>query len=241
MRFHRTIAIIALCAFPIAGSAAFALYLESASLTDVVVTRVAAAPRKQSSAVSLQPSAPRPRVAGATTKAVKPFVPPIDEAARRITKKPFGIEIHPETSPVPDDHFNGFHVGVDFEAFDWEDDIDVPVYAICAGRLLFKKQAQGYGGVAVQRCQLEGREVTVIYGHLRLASISAEAGGRIAQGQKIGVLGTGHSEETEGVRKHLHLGLYDGAFDPLKPDIRGYVKDPVDIAKWLDAQDYIGF
>src|SRR5688572_4987589 len=89
--------------------------------------------------------------------AAETLFPPIGAAASRVTKKPFGIEIHPQTSPVPGDRFDGFHVGVDFETFEDEAEIDVPVYAACEGPLLFKKQAKGYGGVAVQRCGLDGK------------------------------------------------------------------------------------
>ncbi|HTK59991.1 MAG TPA: M23 family metallopeptidase, partial [Candidatus Baltobacteraceae bacterium] len=164
------------------------------------------------------------------------LVAPISDALSRVTKKPFGIEIHPETSPVPGDKFNGFHVGVDFETFPEEQDIDVPISAACAGPLLFKKQAQGYGGVAVQRCVLDGRSVSVIYGHMRLSSIEAVAGDRFIPGQRIGVLGTGYSAETNGVRKHLHFGIRDSA---TSTDIRGYVPKEEDEAGFLDALDYM--
>jgi len=164
------------------------------------------------------------------------LIAPIADAQDRVTKKPFGIEIHPETSPVPGDKFNGFHVGVDFETFPDEQDVDVPIVAACDGPLLLKKQAQGYGGVAVQRCRLDGRSVSVIYGHLRLSSIAAEAGDRLVSGERIGVLGTGYSEETNGVRKHLHFGIRDSA---TSTDIRGYVPKEDDTAGFLDALKFL--
>jgi murein DD-endopeptidase MepM/ murein hydrolase activator NlpD len=160
---------------------------------------------------------------------------PISYAADRITKKPFGIEIHPETSPVPNDKFDGIHVGVDFEIFEGEEDADVPVFAVCDGPLLFKKQARGYGGVAVQGCLLGGREISVIYGHLDLASVAAGHGERLWRGRRVGFLGDGHSEETDGVRKHLHLGVRDRSVT----DIRGYVKDLEGIDAWLNPLDYM--
>lgn len=161
---------------------------------------------------------------------------PIAEAASRVTKKPFGIEIHPETSPVPNDRFDGFHVGVDFETFENEQEEAVTVSAICPGPLLFKKNARGYGGVAVQGCRINGEEVSVIYGHLRLESITPEFGEFLTAGQRIGELGKGHSEETDGVRKHLHLGIRKG----LTNDIRGYVKDPLEMGEFLDALELLG-
>lgn len=160
---------------------------------------------------------------------------PMERALERVTKKPFGIEIHPETSPVPNDRFDGLHVGVDFETFEDEQNIDVPVFAVCDGRLLFKKQARGYGGVAVQACRIENREVSVIYGHLDLANIGPQAGDVLVRGQRIGVLGEGYSQETDGVRKHLHLGIREGFTN----DIRGYVKSATETPMFLNALDYL--
>src|SRR3989344_7022766 len=45
----------------------------------------------------------------------KKIIEPIAEFSQRITKKPFGIYITPETSPVHPDKFDGFHTGVDIE------------------------------------------------------------------------------------------------------------------------------
>ena len=44
--------------------------------------------------------------------------------------------------------------------------------AVCTGPLRLKEWATGYGGVAVEQCQLDKQTVTIIYGHLRLASIT---------------------------------------------------------------------
>jgi murein DD-endopeptidase MepM/ murein hydrolase activator NlpD len=162
---------------------------------------------------------------------------PIDNATERVTKKPFGLKITPETSPVANDRFSGYHVGVDFETFEDEQDIDIPIYAICDGPLVLKQFAKGYGGMAVQTCELESRTVSVIYGHLNLTSIAAEPNEVLERGQIIGYLGQGYSPETDGVRKHLHLGLYAGD----KLDIRGYVQEEGDAAQWLDPLRYMRF
>ncbi len=160
---------------------------------------------------------------------------PIADPLRRISKKPFGIEIHPETSPVEGDKFNGYHVGVDFEAFESEMAKDIPVFAICPGPLRFKKLAKGYGGVAVQSCNLDGEDVTIIYGHLDVATVALEAGDFLKTGDRVGLLGDDHSEETDGVRKHLHLGVRKG----LTLDIRGYVKETEDMSLYVDLLDYM--
>jgi murein DD-endopeptidase MepM/ murein hydrolase activator NlpD len=160
---------------------------------------------------------------------------PMDRADERVTKKPFGLKIEPGHSPVENDRFTGYHVGVDFETFADEQDIDIPVYVICDGPLVLKQFAKGYGGLAVQTCDLEGQPVSIIYGHLDLTSIAAQPNDLLERGQVIGQLGQGLSPETDGVRKHLHLGVYAGE----KLDIRGYVQEELDTKNWLDPLAYM--
>jgi len=155
---------------------------------------------------------------------------PINEALTRVTKKPFGIYVSPNDSPVSPERFTGYHTGVDFETMPQEQDIDVPVYVICAGPLILKKTATGYGGVAVQSCEINQEPVTVIYGHLRLTSIAASQNALLNLGQQIGVLGKGDSAETSGERKHLHLGIHKGS----TVSLLGYVPDKDKLSQWLD-------
>jgi len=157
---------------------------------------------------------------------------PISNALSRITKKPFGIYITPKNSPVSPEKFIGFHTGVDFETTADEQNADVPIYAICDGPLALKKYATGYGGVAVQKCQINNEGVTVIYGHLRLSSITVEINQSIKSGQKFAVLGKGYSTETDGERKHLHLGIHKGK----SISLLGYVQDSAQLSNWIDAQ-----
>lgn len=160
---------------------------------------------------------------------------PMSDALARVTKKPFGLHITPETSPVENDRFSGYHVGVDFETFAEEQDIEIPIAAICDGPLILKKQANGYGGVAVQACKLDGEDVTIVYGHLALESIAAIVGQELKRGEQIGRLGQGYSEETDGVRKHLHLGIHQGS----TLELRGYVQNEEEVSAWLDAQNHL--
>jgi len=155
---------------------------------------------------------------------------PISDALTRVTKKPFGLYVSPKNSPVSPEHFTGYHTGVDFETTPQEQNIDVPVYAICAGPLVLKKTATGYGGVAVQACEIDKESVTVIYGHLRLASVIATLNKTLSPGQQIGFLGQGYSTETAGERKHLHLGIHKGA----KVNLLGYVPNKNQLSDWLD-------
>lgn len=129
----------------------------------------------------------------------------------------------------------GYHTGVDFETTADEQNIDVPIYAACDGKLLLKKYASGYGGVAVQSCTIDNNPVTIIYGHIRLSSVAAKAGDNLKAGNKLGVLGTGYSGETDGERKHLHFGIHKGQ----AINILGYVQKQTDLSGWLDATKYL--
>lgn len=159
---------------------------------------------------------------------------PLDRASERVTKKPFGIYIDPKTSPVQPEKFRGYHTGTDFETFPDEASTDVLVRAVCTGPVVMKRVATGYGGMLVQQCVLDSVRVTVIYGHMKLASISVDIGDEREEGDVIGILGTGGSRETDGERKHLHLSIHKGT----AIDIRGYVADKQSLSLWLDPCEF---
>lgn len=158
------------------------------------------------------------------------FVLPLGGTEQRVTKKPFGIFIDPATSPVQPEKFRGYHTGTDFETFPEETTGDVSVHAICSGMLTVKRSASGYGGVVVEKCLFEGKPITVVYGHMRLTGIQATVGDNVAVGDVLGVLGMGQSKETDGERKHLHLGIHKGN----TVNIRGYVASKSELNEWLD-------
>ncbi|MEI7750376.1 MAG: peptidoglycan DD-metalloendopeptidase family protein [Candidatus Moraniibacteriota bacterium] len=159
------------------------------------------------------------------------FFPSLPRSDERVTKKLFGIYITKATSPVQPERFSGYHTGTDFEIFPEETDADVAVSAVCSGKLLSKHLASGYGGVAVQLCVENGQPVTVVYGHMRLASITASVGEALQPGDFLGYLGTGYSAETDGERKHLHLGMHKGT----AVNILGYVQSKAALSGWIDA------
>lgn len=157
---------------------------------------------------------------------------PLTDAKSRINKKAFGLYVSPKNSPVKPEKFTGYHTGTDFETTEQEQQKDVPVFAICAGKLVLKKWAAGYGGVAAESCTINGQKVTVIYGHLNSASIASNVGDEITKGQQLGVLGKGFSKETDGERKHLHLGIHKGE----EINILGYVKNQTELLNWIDPE-----
>jgi murein DD-endopeptidase MepM/ murein hydrolase activator NlpD len=160
---------------------------------------------------------------------------PINNALGRITKKPFGIFITPKTSPVQPERFSGYHTGVDLETNSSEQDIDVSVKALCDGKLLAARFASGYGGVVVQSCTLDGQEVTVIYGHLNLASVKSKIGEEILAGDFLANLGKGYSSQTDGERKHLHLAIHKGTVI----NILGYVQNKNQLVDWIDPKIFL--
>lgn len=165
------------------------------------------------------------------------FIAPIEKATSRITKKPFGLYVTPQNSPVKPERFTGYHTGTDFETFADEQNKDVPIYAITAGKIIMKEWASGYGGVLVESAMIDNQPVTIIYGHLNIDSIDKKTGDSLNAGEKIGILGQGYSQQTDGERKHLHLGIHKGS----GVDILGYVNNKADLMNWIDPTSVLGF
>ncbi|HHX58178.1 MAG TPA: peptidoglycan DD-metalloendopeptidase family protein [Candidatus Moranbacteria bacterium] len=155
---------------------------------------------------------------------------PLERASERVTKKPFGILINPDTSPVQPERFRGYHTGTDFEVFPEETKEKVMVFAICTGEILAKQKVVGYGGVVVQKCQLKEEDVTVLYGHIALDDTLKKVGDQLIIGEKFAVLGAGESSDTDGERKHLHLGIHRGA----EIVLAGYVERKELLRAWID-------
>lgn len=176
-----------------------------------------------------------PAVYATSTAVAAGFIAPINNSAARIIKKPFGIYVSPGHSPVTPEKFHGYHTGVDFEIFANETSTPVEIYTICTGKLLVKTIARGYGGMVVQSCTLDKQPITVVYGHLKIKSVTNTVGKVLKRGAILGVLGRGYSPETSGERKHLHLGIHLGK----KVDTRGYVQNKKELKNWLDFSQYL--
>lgn len=157
------------------------------------------------------------------------IVLPIAEFEKRITKKPFGIYITPQDSPVQPERFTGYHTGVDVE---YEDiTTAVPVFAIDDGELVLAQWAPGYGGTIVLKVNIESQELYVFYGHLDPQSFSENV--QVKKGEQIAVLGKGQSQETDFERKHLHFAIIKN-----KVDLRGYVKTEEELNGWHNPPEF---
>lgn len=152
---------------------------------------------------------------------------PIADFKTRITKKPFGIYVTPQNSPVQPERFTGYHTGTDIEYQDVT--TDVPVFAINDGTIVLARTASGYGGVIVLQTQINGSLHSIVYGHIRPSSLP-QVGAHVTYGQQIGLLGTGYSSETSGERRHLHFSVLSNS----RIDILGYVQTKSALSSWLD-------
>lgn len=161
------------------------------------------------------------------------IVAPVKDFKARITKKPFGIFITPETSPIQPERFSGFHTGVDVEYEDVED--DVAVLAIADGLVKYSEWVAGYGGVIAIRHQINNKEYLAVYGHLNPVTLITK--GKVIKGEQIGILGQGNSPETDGERKHLHFALYLGK----DLNLKGYVEVKDQLLDWIDPMTIFSF
>lgn len=152
---------------------------------------------------------------------------PIAEFKQRITKKPFGIYITRENSPIQPERFTGYHTGDDVEYQDVT--ADVPVYAAADGTVVLSETASGYGGVFMLEIDLQGAKHTILYGHIRPSSLP-QVGQNVTKGKQIGLLGTGYSSETDGERRHLHFAVLSDN----RADIKGYVQTQSALSAWID-------
>ncbi len=160
------------------------------------------------------------------------FREPLPDAASRATPLYFGLQVMPDAAhnPIdPPERFEGYHVGTDFEVAQEELETDVPVFAICSGEIIYSGFAEGYGGLIVQHCSLNGEAVTVLYGHLLVVSL-AENKTSVGAGTQIALLAPPRSGDSDGNRKHLHLGIHRGT----EPDYRGYVQTKEELDGFID-------
>ena len=165
-----------------------------------------------------------------TTPQEEPLViiEPIEEFQERITKKPFGIHITPDTSPIQPEKFSGYHTAVDVE-YPYTIS-DVPVVTIADGEIVASKIVSGYGGVVVIKHTInDNEEILSIYGHLD-DDRSIDKNEYVKQGDVIGYLGKDKTKETDFERRHLHFGIIKGD----KIDYRGYVDNENELEDWYD-------
>lgn len=157
---------------------------------------------------------------------------PIENGAHRATPLHFGLYVTPDPAhnPItPPERFIGYHAGEDFEIKPSEADKEIDVYAVCTGTGTYAGFANGYGGLIAQRCMLNNEKVTMLYGHLDLASLPKQ-GILLKKGEKIAILGAAKSHDTDDNRKHLHFGIVKGWGD----NYHGYEETESALNQYID-------
>ncbi len=157
---------------------------------------------------------------------------PIEDGYYRATPLHFGLYVtpDPDQNPIdPPERFTGYHVATDFEITEDEADEDIAVYAVCTGTGVYAGFAGGYGGLVVQECMLDEQKVSMIYGHLAVASLPPN-GTLLTKGQQIGILGAARSTDTDGSRKHLHFGIHKG----WGSNYHGYAQSEAEVKEFID-------
>lgn len=163
-----------------------------------------------------------------------PLLPwPLENGEQRETLLKYGMYVtpNPEQNPIdPPERFTGYHTGLDIEIFHEEEDAVIEAKTICGGRIIYADMAEGYGGVVIQECTVNGQAVSVLYGHLKPTSIKVLVDNTYPQGATIGELGKAYTPETGNTRKHLHLGMHKGNH----VEFLGYVNDPKELVDFID-------
>ncbi|HLD63482.1 MAG TPA: M23 family metallopeptidase [Candidatus Peribacteraceae bacterium] len=157
---------------------------------------------------------------------------PLPETARRETPLSFGLYVTSDRAqnPIdPPERFYGYHAAVDYEVSEEELHAEVPVYALCVGKILQSGSVEGYGGLVVHTCRLNGKDVTVLYGHLSTDNLPP-VGSRLTPGERIGILAEARSADSGHNRKHLHFGIHKGK----ELSILGYVQDEEKLQEFIN-------
>jgi len=152
------------------------------------------------------------------------LVLPIAEYGKRLTFKVFGQYVQ--------DRFTGYHAGDDIEY--QEETKEVPVISIADGTVAFIGKVSGYGGLIIIKYSIDGKTYHALYGHIDLSSSDLKKGDPVDSGQFLANLGDNKSAETDGERKHLHFGLYEG--EELR--YRGYETNQEKVSTWINPYNF---
>lgn len=163
---------------------------------------------------------------------------PMEKSLERPKLLTYGMYVtpDPEQNPIdPPERFTGYHTALDFEILKGEEETEVPIKAICSGKVTFVGTAQGYGGVFVHTCSLNDQTVSILYGHMDSKTFKLKAGDQIEKATVIGNLAAAHTEESGDNRKHLHLGIHKGEVGVFN----GYVQSESELGEFIDPSSLL--
>ncbi len=152
---------------------------------------------------------------------------PVEEYTSRRTVKNFGEYIQ--------DRFTGYHVAEDVEFTDQASiNKEIPVYSIADGTVTYAQNTSGYGGMIRIEHEIQDMTISAIYGHLDLSSSDLQVGDQVTKSQFLANLGDHESAETDGERKHLHFGLYEGS----DSRVNGYESSASALENWINPHEF---
>lgn len=163
---------------------------------------------------------------------------PMTNYRDRITNRKHGQLITPkDTQGLPcGTIFEGYHLGDDLEVTSAEVQAEVLVYAVADGVVRKKELVNGYGGLLVIEHTLDGQSFTANYGHIRMENNSLQVNDHVLAGQKIAVLGSGCSDDTDNERKHLHFAIRKGT----TIGVKGYTDSQNELnEQWVNPTDFL--
>ncbi len=186
---------------------------------------------KQSSTITSATSPSLTTSSSPTISLQSQLAEPVKDFKARVTKKPFGIYVTPQDSPIQPERFTGYHTGADAEYGDVT--ADVPIFAVADGTITHSQWTSGYGGCFILKVEINGSPHSSLYGHIRPSTLPS-LGQQFKKGDQIAVLGTAYSTETDGERRHLHLGILSDD----RIDVKGYVSSQSQLSGWLDPLSF---
>jgi hypothetical protein len=163
----------------------------------------------------------------ADSRASKEVILPVEDYAARANLKVFGEYIQ--------DRFRGYHAADDVEFTD-EASIkrEIPVVAMADGKVTLVQFVSGYGGLIKADHVIDGKTYHALYGHVDLGSAKVKKGDMVGKGQFLAHLGDHTSKETDGERKHLHFGLYEGVDER----VNGYEPSATGLKRWINPTTF---
>jgi hypothetical protein len=163
----------------------------------------------------------------ARSRSSKDLVLPVEDYAERANLKVFGEYIQ--------DRFRGYHAADDVEFTDEEVvKREIAVVAMADGKVTLVQFVSGYGGLIKADHVLDGKTYHALYGHVDLGSAKVKPGDMVTRGQFLANLGDHQSKETDGERKHLHFGLYEGTDDR----VNGYEPSVNGLKRWINPTQF---
>lgn len=109
----------------------------------------------------------------------------------------------------------------------------IEVRAIMDGTIINKLSVSRYGGIILEKAEIDDQPVIILYGHVDLDSSTKEK--EVKKDDPLAILAPANNSKSGYERKHLHLGIIKGN----KIDYRGYVQSIKELSSWIDSEIFL--